>query len=239
MNAMTKTGTLPSVDMRRTIARVKDPGSAITHFIGLCFAILMQPVLLIHAAAKGADATAMMALSAFMTGSILLYGASTAYHTFRLAPAANRRLKKLDHCMISVLIAGTYTPVCLIALRDSGGIPLLIAVAALSFCSVVFKLFRVSCPRWLSSVIYLILGWLCLLALPQMLHVLPGGAFALLLSGGLAYSVGAVVYALKLPLFNARHRYFGSHEIFHVFVMAGNFCHFLLMYCYLSGFPSA
>lgn len=214
--------------------RIKDPGAAITHFLGLLFAAGMLPVLLVHASGQGAGAPVKIPLAVFMVSTMLLYAASTAYHTFRLTRKGNRRLKKLDHCMIPVLIAGTYTPVCLIALKHDGGIPLLTGVLALTLFSILFKLFWVSCPRWVSSVLYLVLGWLCMLSLPSILTVLPKGAFLLLLAGGLLYTVGAVIYALKAKGFNERHPCFGTHEIFHLFVMGGNLCHFLLMYFYLS-----
>lgn len=218
----------------RILSAIREPGSAITHFLGFLFALLMCPVLLLHASANGATAAVLLPLAAFMVSTMLLYAASTAYHGLRLSARGCLWLKKWDHCMIPVLITGTYTPVCLLAIGDREGRLLLAGVAALSALSILFKLFWVTCPRWVSSVLYLALGWMCLLMLPSLLRVLSPGAFSLLLSGGLLYSAGAVIYALKAGDFNKRHPYFGTHEIFHLFVMGGNLCHFLLMFLYLS-----
>ena len=202
--------------------RVKDPGSAATHFIGFLAAVLMTPVLLVHAAGNGADFMTMIGMSVFMISMILLYGASTSYHSFDISEKANLRLKRLDHMMIFVLIAGSYTPVCLTVLRGSIGMRLLAIVWGL-----------VTCPKWVSSVIYIGMGWVCILAMPQLLAGLSFGAFMWLLAGGLFYTVGGVIYAMKFPVFHNRFRYFGCHELFHVFVMAGSLCHFVVMYAYL------
>ena len=204
--------------------RVKDPGSAATHFIGFLAAVLMTPVLLVHAAGNGAD---------FMISMILLYGASTSYHSFDISEKANLRLKRMDHMMIFVLIAGSYTPVCLTVLRGSIGMRLLAIVWGLAIVGMIFKLLWVTCPKWVSSVIYIGMGWVCILAMPQLVAGLSFGAFMWLLAGGLFYTVGGVIYAMKFPVFHNRFQYFGCHELFHVFVMAGSLCHFIVMYVYL------
>lgn len=215
---------------------IKDPGSALTHFIGFICAVFMTPVLLIHASGNDASFESLTALSVFMLSSTLLYAASTAYHTFDLkTESGNRRLRKLDHCMIPILIAGSYTPFCVIALEEGLGTTLLRGIWTLAFFAVVFKLFWVGCPKWVSSAMYLLLGWFCVLALPGIFRSLCLPAFLLLLSGGLIYSAGAVIYSLKVPLFDSRHPLFGSHEIFHLFVMGGNICHFVVVYVFLAG----
>lgn len=232
-HALTKKMSIPDVGGNFHF-RVKDPGSAATHFIGFIAAILMTPVLLVHASGQGADFTTMMGLSVFMISMILLYGASTTYHSLDISPKANLRLKKMDHMMISVLIAGSYTPVCLTAIRGAMGTRILLLVWGLALAANVFKAFWVTCPKWISSVLYIGMGWVCLLALPQLLVNLSTGAFIWLLMGGIFYTVGGVIYAMKFPVFRNRFKYFGCHELFHVFVMAGSFCHFVVMYNYLS-----
>ena len=92
----------------------------------------------------------------------------------------------------------------------------------------------ISCPKWFSSCIYIAMGWICVTAFGQILSSLTPGAFGWLLAGGIIYTAGGVIYALKLPLFNSRHKNFGSHEIFHLFVMGGSFCHYMMMYGYLA-----
>ena len=213
--------------------RVKDPGSAATHFIGFVAAVFMTPVLLVHVAGNGADLMTMIGMSVFMISMILLYGASTSYHSFDISEKANLRLKRLDHMMIFVLIAGSYTPVCLTVLRHGVGMRLLAIVWGLAIVGMIFKLLWVTCPKWVSSVIYIGMGWVCILAMPQLLAGLSFGAFMWLLAGGLFYTVGGVIYAMKFPVFHNRFQYFGCHELFHVFVMAGSLCHFIVMYVYL------
>ena len=110
---------------------------------------------------------------------------------------------------------------------------LLGAVWGIAAVGMLLKAFWINCPKWFSSVIYIAMGWVCLFVFPQLLTVLPAPAFAWLLAGGILYTVGGVVYALKLKGLNHFHKYFGSHEIFHLFVMAGSFCHFIVMYCYV------
>ena len=217
--------------------RVKDPGSAATHFIGFVAAVLMTPVLLVHAAGNGADFMTMIGMSVFMISMILLYGASTSYHSFDISEKANLRLKRLDHMMIFVLIAGSYTPVCLTVLRHGVGMRLLAIVWGLAIVGMIFKLLWVTCPKWISSVLYIGLGWLCVLAFMPIIHALPKAGFGWLLAGGIIYTIGGVIYALKLPIFNAKHKNFGSHEIFHVFIMLGSACHFIVMYCFVANMP--
>lgn len=212
---------------------VKDPGSALTHFIGFVFSLLLLPVLLLHAVHQQVSPIGLLSLGIFALSMILLYAASTSYHTFDLSPAANLRLKKIDHIMISVLIAGSYTPICLMALPGPVGIPLLIAIWSCAFIGGVIKFFWVTCPKWFSSILYITMGWLCVFALPQLLERLPGAAFGFLLAGGIIYTVGGIIYALKLVRWNKSRPFIGSHEVFHLFVLAGNLCHALLAYFYL------
>lgn len=135
--------------------------------------------------------------------------------------------------MISVLIAGTYTPICLLVLDRKTGIPLLLLVWGIAIAGILIKAFWVYCPKWFSSVLYIGMGWTCVLAFTQILNTLSPAAFGWLLAGGIIYTIGGIIYALKLPIFNNRHKNFGSHEIFHLFVMAGSACHFIVMYTYL------
>lgn len=213
--------------------QVKDPGSALTHFIGmLCAGAAAAPLLL--RAAKDADSMHIAALSIFIISMILLYAASTIYHTLNISETVNKWLRKLDHMMIFILIAGTYTPVCLIVLGDKSGISLLTLVWSIAIIGIAVNLIWINCPKWFSSVVYIAMGWVCLLAFKQILHALSGAAFGWLLAGGIIYTIGGVIYALKLPLFNSRFKNFGSHEIFHLFVMGGSFCHYMLMFNYVA-----
>ena len=209
--------------------RIREPGSALTHFAAFIGVIAGAGPLLLEArehAGRAAEAY----VAVFLLSALLLYAASTVYHTVVLPEKPTRVFKKLDHSMISVLIAGTYTPVCLLALPGPTGTALLAAVWAMAVLGIGFKLFWVTCPRWVSSVLYLAMGWVCLFAMVPLIHALtPAGLFWLVL-GGLLYSAGAVIYALRRPAFDARHPYFGTHEIFHCFIMAGTLAHYVFMF---------
>lgn len=213
---------------RRMIPR--QPGSAYTHLAGSAFAALAAFPLL----KRAASAVSLFSCAVFLLGMFLLYSASTLYHTFGNTEKSLLRLKKLDHLMIYVLIAGTYTPVCLVALKGTSGLRLFALVWGIAFIGIFQCLFFIRCPKWVSAVIYIAMGWSCLLAFPELLRNVPGGAFALLLAGGVIYTIGGVIYALKLPIFDNRHPNFGLHEIFHCFCLAGSLCHYLFIYCYLA-----
>ena len=212
--------------------KLKDPGSAITHFIGMLMAMFAATPLILRAM-RAPDTVHVISLSIFIVSMILLYAASTTYHTFDLSERTNKILKKLDHCMIFVLIAGSYTPICLIVLHGRTGFMLLALVWSIAILGIIFKLCWVTCPKWVSSVLYIAMGWVCVLAFTQILNSLPAAAFNWLLAGGIIYTVGGIIYALKLPIFNSKHKNFGSHEIFHLFVMGGSMCHFVVMYALL------
>lgn len=212
--------------------KIKDPGSAITHFIGLLMA-LIAAVPLLFKAVQTPGSFSPAAIGIYALSLILLYLASTTYHTFDRSERINRALKKFDHMMICVLIAGTYTPICLLVLGGRLGRVLLAIIWTLALGGIILKAFWVYCPKWVSSVLYIGMGWTCVLAFPKLLQALSLPGFLWLLAGGLVYTAGGVIYALKLPLFNTRHKYFGSHEIFHLFVMAGSICHFILIYRYI------
>lgn len=212
---------------------LKDPGSAITHFIGFMLAVIATAPLIMKALEKDGNAVHVTSLIIFIVSMILLYGASTIYHSFDVSKKINLRLKKLDHAMIFILIAGTYTPICLMVIKGTKGIALLCAVWVIALLGIIFKMFWVTCPQWISSVMYIAMGWLCIFAFSPIMQNLNHAGFMWLLVGGIIYTVGGVIYALKLPIFNTKHKNFGSHEIFHLFVMGGSLCHFILIYVYL------
>jgi channel protein, hemolysin III family len=222
--------------MTKKIMKAKDPGSALSHFVGMLMALFSALPLLIKAS-KSPDFIHFISLGIFALSMILLYTASTVYHTFDLSDKINRRLKKFDHMMIFILIAGTYTPICLIVLNGKTGIVLLTLIWGMALLGICLKAFWVYCPKWVSSVIYIAMGWTCVLAFTPLLHSLSHTAFLWLLFGGIIYTVGGVIYALKLPIFNSKHQYFGSHEIFHLFCLGGSACHFILMYYFVAAMP--
>lgn len=222
----------------KLISKLKDPGSAITHFIGVVAAIIATVPLLIRSFTMN-SAVYPLSMMIFMAGMILLYGASTLYHSINISPTVTIALKKFDHLMIFMLIAGTYTPMCLIVLSPPSRYIILGLVWGIAIIGMIIKFFWVTCPRYFSSILYIAMGWVCVFAFPDLVKNLSGAAFGWLLAGGIIYTVGGVIYALKLPIFNLKHKHFGSHEIFHLFCLGGSFCHYILMYHYVVFMPVA
>ena len=212
---------------------IREPGSALTHFIAMLLALCAAVPLLVRAAVHS-GVKSLTAMTVFMISMVLLYAASTIYHSVNCSGRVLRIFRKMDHMMIFILIAGTYTPVCLLTLPKPSGLMLLAAVWGIALVGIFIKGFWITCPKWFSSVLYIAMGWSCLSVLGLLFSLLPLHAFLWLLAGGLIYTAGGIIYALRLPLFDARHPMFGLHEIFHLFVMAGSLCHFVFMFCYLA-----
>ena len=203
------------------------PWSAITHGAGAVLAAVGTAALLLRSA--GAENWLLFGLFAvYGLSMVCLYTASTLYHCLRTSVPGRLMLRKYDHCSIYLLIAGSYTPLCLTVLRNSGGVPLLAAVWTLAAAGIVLTIAKLAIPRWLSSAIYLVMGWLALFAILPIYRALPAEGFFWLLAGGVLYSVGGVLYAVKWP--GRDNPRFGCHEIFHVFILLGSICHFVLMY---------
>lgn len=212
---------------------IREPGSAITHFIAMMLAVFASTPLLIKTAVSDSS-VAFTAMVIFMLSMISLYGDSALYHSVVVKDRMLRIFRKIDHMMIFVLIAGSYTPVCLIVLDKDSGYMLFGIVWTIAVVGMVIKAVWITCPKWFSSILYIAMGWVCLGVFGPLWHTLPHSAFLWLLAGGVIYTAGGIIYALKLPVFNSRHRYFGSHEIFHLFVMGGSICHFIFMYLYVA-----
>ena len=219
--------------MNKTSKKFKDPGSAITHLIAMIGAVICA-FPLIGKAVHTNNSIVVFAMSVFISSMILLYGASTLYHSLDISKKVNLFFRRIDHSMIFVLIAGSYTPICLIVLKGPVGYFLFALVWAIALIGIIVKICWITCPKWFSSVLYISMGWVCVLAFTQIVNSLSPAAFGWLLAGGIIYTVGGIIYALKVPLFDAKHKNFGSHEIFHLFVMAGSACHFILMYVYIA-----
>lgn len=212
---------------------IRDPGSALTHFIAMLLAVFAAVPLLVKAGITSGGRN-FIAMAIFMGSMILLYAASTTYHSVDLSGSKLRIFRKIDHMMIFVLIAGSYTPVCLIVLGGKLGYTLLITVWSIAIAGILIKAFWITCPKWFSSLLYIAMGWVCVGVFGTLWNTLPRTAFLWLLGGGIIYTIGGVIYALKLPIFNSKYKYFGSHELFHLFVMGGSVCHFIFMYLYVA-----
>ena len=209
--------------------KIREPINALTHFLGFLISIPILVILVIKAYEE-ATIFHVVSLAIFGVALILLYGASTLYHALDLSEEKVRLMKKIDHMMIFILIAGSYTPICLVPLRGKWGWSILIAVWAFALIGIVIKALWINAPRWLSTVIYVLMGWFVLIAFLPLEKAVPAGGIALLVAGGVTYTLGAVIYALK-PKINLK--FFGFHEIFHIFVMGGSAFHIAFMFNYI------
>lgn len=200
------------------------PWSAITHGAGALLALLGTILLLLHSKSSIQG----FSFAVYGVSMIALYSASTLYHCLRTGIAGRRRLRKLDHCSICLLIAGSYTPICMLVLEDSCGPALLAGVWGFALAGILLSLFWITAPRWLSAGVYLCMGWLAVFALKPLSAALPLEGMVWLVAGGVLYSVGGVLYALKWP--GRNNPRFGCHEIFHLFILLGSLCHYINMY---------
>lgn len=200
--------------------RFKDPVSGGTHLAGAAIGAIAS----LHLVSRAENARSATAFLIFGISLVLLYLASSAYHLLHVSEKSQRLLRRLDHSMIFVFIAGSYTPYCLITLHGTTGDTVLIAIWAFALLGTFVKIFWLHAPRALSTVLYLIMGWVALSILGPLSRGLSPAGFAWLVAGGLCYTFGAVVYAIKRP--DPFPTVFGFHEIWHLFVLGGSTCHY-------------
>lgn len=203
------------------------PWSAMTHGAGAVLAVLGTVLLLGRASSVG-DGPCIAALTVYCISMIALYLASTLYHCLRTSAAGRMNLRRVDHASIYLLIAGSYTPICLLVLKGALGWGLFGLIWTLAAAGIALSVVWIMAPRWLTAGIYLSMGWLAVFAVYPLSRGLSARGMALLLLGGLLYTVGGLLYALKWP--GRDNPRFGCHEIFHLFILAGSVVHYLLMY---------
>lgn len=204
------------------------PWSAITHGVGAGLGVLGTVLLLLRTAEQGGGWVNAAAFLIYGLSMIGLYTASTLYHCLNTGVAGRIALRKYDHISIYFLIAGSYTPICLLTLPHDGGLPMLIAVWAVALAGTVMALLWIDAPRWITAGVYLFMGWMSLFMLPSLLRNMPTLGLFWLVLGGALYTVGGVLYAVKWP--GRSNPRFGCHEIFHIFILLGSVAHFFLMY---------
>lgn len=212
------------IDVRRF--RFREPVNGLTHAAGALLAVVALLVL-VGAAAGANKPQHVVAFSIYGSSLILLYTSSALYH---LLPAGEHMvlvLRRIDHMMIYVLIAGTYTPICMIALPDAWGTAILLVIWLVAVAGMFFSAFRLDAPRWLSTSLYVLMGWMAVVAIVPLVRALTVEGLIWLFAGGAFYTVGSVMYGMKKP--NPFPGILGFHEIWHLFVLAGSFCHFMLM----------
>lgn len=213
------------------INRLREPMNGLTHFVGIIIAII-ETILLLRLAINPYRPYHFVSFAIFGFGMIFLFSISTLYHWLKISESVTRVLRKMDHIMIFIYIAATYTPICLVVFRKSFGWTLFAVIWSIAIAGIIIKLFWMSAPRWLSTIIYLLMGWLSVLIIYPLINAMPAEALIWLLIGGIFYTIGAIIYALKKP--DPFPGLLGFHEIFHMFVLMGTVSHFWLMYKFIS-----
>ena len=210
--------------------RFREPFSGFSHLVGLILSITGL-VFLIREGIKRGTAWHIVSFAIFGASLILLYSASSLYHLLPLAEHGVWVLRRLDHMMIYILIAGTYTPFCLIPLRGAWGWGLLVPIWLMAITGAAITAFRLDAPRWVTTAIYTVMGWAVAIAAKPLLAVVPGGFYWLLI-GGLFYTIGAICYGAKWP--RLKPGIFSFHELWHLFVMAGSISHYWAIFRYVA-----
>lgn len=210
--------------------RLREPVNALTHLLGAVLSIVGMVVLLMATVENG-NVRHIVAVSVFGASLVMMYVVSALYHASTLSERGMGHFQRIDHVMIYVLIAGSYTPICLIVLGDRLGTVLLVTVWTLAALGLFQKIVWMRAPSWLSTALYLGMGWIGVVLARPMISAGSRGFFLWLLTGGIAYSLGAVIYSNKWP---RGARIFGPHEIWHLFVMAGSFAHYWAILSYIA-----
>jgi hemolysin III len=210
---------------------IREPINGFTHLFGAILSFVGLLALVIKASATYGSPIVIAAVIIFGISLILLYSASATYHMVVARDKIIALLRKIDHSMIFVLIAGTYTPICLISLDGVTGWVLFAVINGLAILGILYKLIWFNAPRWLSTGIYVLMGWIIIFFSSSLLDVLTWNGMILLILGGLAYTVGALIYWLKPPFLEFKH--IGFHEIFHIFILFGSLFHFLCIYFFV------
>ena len=203
--------------------KARDPMSSYTHFWGAIASVLATLVMVIWGMVSNSSWVLILGAAVFGFSLTALYSASSVYHFVKAGDRCLQRLRKLDHSMIYVLIAGSYTPVCLAFMQRDYALKFLAVIWGMAVSGIIIKLFWLNAPRVLYTALYLAMGWAIVLDLPS-LAAMPAGCFGLILAGGLLYTTGAVLYIIKNPNLP---KGWGFHELFHMFILAGSACHVL------------
>ncbi|WP_046179406.1 PAQR family membrane homeostasis protein TrhA [Domibacillus tundrae] len=209
---------------------IREPINALTHLTGAILSVAALVAMIVKAG-SAASAASITAVCIFGVSLILLYSASTLYHSVIARDSVIAFFRRLDHSMIFVLIAGSYTPFCLISLNNKTGWTLFIIVSLIALLGIAFKMVWFNCPRWLSTALYIFMGWMAVFVFSPLAGSLETGGLVLLVAGGGLYTIGGVIYALKPSWMQIKQM--GFHEIFHIFILLGSLSHFLSVFLYV------
>lgn len=204
------------------LKKLREPVNSLTHWGGAILALVGLIALLI----VGWDTPAkIISFTIYGVSLIFMFSASATYHMVRVKDKALEIFRKIDHAAIYVLIAGTYTPFCINAFEGFWKWGMLSIIWSLALIGIVVKIFYIRAPRWLNAGIYIVMGWLSVLSAGEMLAALPAWVFIWLITGGVIYTLGAIVYMTKI--FNFKPGVFGFHEVWHIFVLLAAAAHFV------------
>ena len=210
---------------------LREPINGLTHLAGAILSFIALLAMIIKTTLTDPSVLSITAVTIFGISMILLYATSATYHLVISSDRIINFLQRLDHSMIFLLIAGSYTPFCLIALNNMPGWVLFSIISLSAICGILFKMIWFNCPRKLSTGIYISMGWLALFMIGPLAYVLSIKAILLLILGGILYTVGGFIYALKPTWLEFKH--WKHHEIFHIFILLGSLTHFLCVYYYV------
>lgn len=204
------------------LKKLREPVNSLTHWGGAILALIGLVVLLIVGWSTPAK---VVSLVVYGISLIFMFSASATYHMVQVKDKALEIFRKIDHSAIYALIAGTYTPFCINAFEGFWKWGMLSIIWSLAVVGIVVKVFYIRAPRWLNAGIYVIMGWFSVSAAGQMLAALPAWVLTWLITGGVIYTLGAIVYITKI--FNFKPGVFGFHEVWHIFVLLAAAAHFV------------
>ena len=211
--------------------KFREPFSGFSHMFGAIISFLGLVFLLIaQIYTNNYNTNTIISTLIFGFSLICLYTASSVYHLTVAKDSIIKALRKVDHAMIFILIAGTYTPVCAILLEAPLKYLMLGLIWGVAICGIIFKIAWINCPSWLSSAIYIVMGWMALFVFKPLSAVIPNSGLFLLILGGVLYTIGGIIYCVEKKGVT---RKFGAHEIFHIFVILGSIAHYIFIYKYV------
>ena len=211
--------------------KFREPINSITHLTGALLSLVALIAMLIKAMSNGASTVTIISVAIFGISLILLYTTSGTYHGIISTEKVISIFQKLDHSMIFVLIAGSYAPFCLVSLGGKFGFTMFTIMISIAILGIIFKLCWFNCPSWVNSAMYIGMGWAALFMLKPLSAILPSISLFLLILGGVLYTIGGVIYALKPNTLKIGN--WGNHEIFHIFILLGSLSHFICVFTYV------
>lgn len=218
--------------MKKYIFPIREPFNAYTHLFGAIVALAGTVLLILDSTID--PVSYKLSFIVYGITVFLMFASSALYHTVRVSERTEEIYRMIDHIMIYLVIAGSYTPICAIALDGEWRLGMLIGIWIFAVAGVLKKIFWLNAPRWFSTGLYLLMGWIAIIIFPQIWDVVPKGFSFWIIIGGLFYTIGAIIYGLKKP--DPAPSWFGHHGIWHLFVIGGAFSHFWAIYNYLPGF---